>query len=200
MKISDQIRELAKVFLDGISANAADDVSPDDSPRLRAYLVLSHAVFEEAIEEAFREHFSSLEHIVKTGKAHRALIALALTIDRQQLTKYKKRNAPMDVIRLGKSAFESRVRANHGVKRNNIETLSQSAGIEWIEFEDHLDEELAHLTTLGTKRDEVGHLSPFNLRMSGISEDLTRSSVEEWVNNGLQATEKMIAYIQKYNS
>lgn len=191
MTPDEQIAKLDEAFLKSISIDAG--TVPDQTTRanLHAYLVLSHAVMEEHIESLFESYFQRLLSHLDDEKIPRACLTLAYSVaDRASATdklSYHKRSVRHEIERLGAPILAKAIKSNNGLKQNNVESLAQAAGVSWNEFDDALSTHLANLQSLGVRRGDAGHLSPFSGKLTAIEEVIHPSHVREWVNNGLNA-------------
>lgn len=111
-----------------------------------------------------------------------ALLSIGLQLDAQALP-IKSRNLKA-AVKLGARSYQALVKANNGVRYDNLKKLVASLGTDWRLFEQGLSTELADLDALGSKRGEVGHLSPFSNKSVQVTPRVYPDDVRGWVANG----------------
>ena len=88
------------------------------------------------------------------------------------------------------------IKKNHGVKQYNLKQLARYLGITWDAFENANTFQVVQLNTLGSKRGEAGHLSPFSDKNEGLTEDIGPDQVREWVGDGVSAVKGIKIYLE----
>jgi len=163
-----------------------------------AYLVLAHAVLEETIEAAFERHFQRLVSWFDSRtlplESARLLFAMREWMPESYVPSFKKRDL-VGIVRAAHKPFLAEVRGNHGIKPHNIENLARLVGLDWNRFEAALNTQMEDLRTLGTKRGDAGHLSPYSEKAVALSRQDYPENVREWVNAGRDAVLGVIAHL-----
>jgi hypothetical protein len=200
MDIVSQLEHVEQALLSSVTTEFPDALTDTEKTATHAYLVLSHAVLEEHLEDIFEAHFRRLldwlsEDFVPIDVA-RLTFSVAEWLPRKIDVTYKKRSVPGTI---GSPAvleeFRRQVRNNHGLSPDNVLDLSKLIGLDWGQFENALNSELADLKNLSSKRGEASHLSPFTARAVKLSRQDYPDNVKEWVTLGRDAITSIGAYL-----
>jgi hypothetical protein len=81
------------------------------------------------------------------------------------------------------------------LKEKNIKKLAEGLGVQWGDIETHLTNQLADLDTLGAKRGEAGHLSPFSPKTLALTEQAYPADARAWVEAGRDAILALKAFL-----
>ncbi|MFF4891218.1 HEPN domain-containing protein [Micromonospora chersina] len=201
MDLSSQLAWLESTLLAQVSTPFPDPWNKDEKAAIAAYLVLTHACIEEALEDAFSRRLDRLIEMVEDGT--QVPIALArlgldagLQLPEKSRVPYRKRHLKGTLKAFAEYYRRSVILMNHGIKAENLEKMASGAGVDWEEFEASLTEALADLSTLGAKRGSVGHLSPFTEKSAVITSRVDLSDIRSWVEaaqNAVGAVEAALA-------
>lgn len=199
MDLVDQVGLLDDLLLTSVDTEFPDPLTERERAAVSAYLVLGHACIEEFLEDAFAEHFNRLAEWLSTPVVPRhaaaLLFSIGLRLDETEVP-YKRRNLKAAVA-LGSDRYTGGlVRANHGIKPANLKKLVAGVGLDWVIFDQDLSGELADLDTLGSKRGEAGHISPFSGKAVEVTEEVYPDTVREWVSNGRDAAIKIERHLK----
>ncbi|WP_423462941.1 HEPN domain-containing protein [Promicromonospora sp. MS192] len=198
MNLSAQLDHLDRLLLSGVQVQFPDELPDEEKAMINAYVVLSHAVIEEFIEDLFEGHFRRLSGWLVSPMVPAETVRLALAIadwlPEKQMPTYKKRTLE-GMFKAAKSALVIQLRNNHGIKDHNISQMASLVGVDWRSMDAALNAKLADLTTLGSKRGEAGHLSPYTERAKAITRQTYPDDVREWVENARKACVAMEEYL-----
>lgn len=198
MTPEEQIRLLDETLISTIATEFPNPLTDAEKAKVRAFLVLSHAVLEEHVELAFENHFDRLSAGMKSEHVPSECVRFAFAFGHHipaAEAGYKDRDTISLIDGLGKSKFQKIVSSNHGLKTNNIQGLAKGVGLHWPSLEDSLNLELNDLDTLGTKRGTAGHLSPFTDKVTQISNSDGPDDIRSWVYAGVSAVESLNEYL-----
>jgi hypothetical protein len=136
---------------------AGDTLAADEQFKTHAYLMLACALVEEHIESLFGAYVAE-RAAINDGRVHECFISLTARFSGDLIGQNSGRlpTAQAALPTLVGLYSTKVIKANNGVKRQNIETLAKPLGLG-----DRLDmcEELfTPLNTLGAKRGAVAHL------------------------------------------
>jgi hypothetical protein len=191
MDLESQIVFLRDKLLAPAGTRFPAPLTTEDQILVSSFLVLAHAAIEEAIEDFFTLHLKSLIGFTSACSVP-ADLARAFFHLRASADSMIHGQGPLATTTIGKVCLaiydRDYIRPNNGVKLDNVKKLASGAGIYWTDFEDALNVELSDLTTLGTKRGSVGHLSPFTVKPVAITTATDPSDVHTWVESGVFAT------------
>lgn len=203
MDLEAQIIFLRDKLLAPISTQFPDPLSDEDRVAVSSFLVLAHAAIEEALEDLFTLHLKTL---VQFSVAESAPIGLARLCFHMRTSAENMVNGqgPLSTHAMGRicqAAFNRDfIIPNNGLKLENVKKLASGAGLYWTEFEDALNVELSDLSTLGTKRGSVGHLSPFSMKSTAITTSTDPSDVLNWVESGVSAIKAIERFLDASRS
>lgn len=165
---------------------------------INAYVVLCHAVIEEFIEDLFESHFRRLAGWLVSpmvpAETARLAYAIADWLPDDHRSSYKKRSLDATFKAAG-PALAAKLRHNNGIKEPNISSMASLVGVDWRQMDAALNAHLVDLTTLGSKRGEAGHLSPYTERAEAITRLTQPDEVREWVRNARKACLAMQTYL-----
>lgn len=200
MDLRVQIATLDKLLLAGIETGVPDALTQEERAAVRAYLVLGHACIEEFIEDAFLRHLDEVglpigRSGVPSGSAS-LMFSIGVRLPEGKRGKYSDRTLPGLVERY-RDEYERLVAQNHGIKTQNIRRLAEGAGVIWRHFDEALEAELITLETLGAKRGEAGHTSPFSDRSVGVDLEIYPEEAREWVEGGCTAALELKRYLKQ---
>lgn len=201
MDLRSQLNHLDQVLLSSVTTQFPGLLSDAEKTTTHAYLVLSHAVLEEHLEELFDAHFQRLLSWLDADLVPAEVVRLAFGITdwlpKSVDVSYKNRSVP-GVIKANPIAKEFRrlIGQNHGLGPSNVNGLAKLVGLDWKAFENFHVQELADLQNLATKRGEAGHLSPFTERSVMLSRQDYPDNVREWVEAGRSAVTKIGVYLK----
>lgn len=200
MELAAQIETLDTQLLKPISTEFPDPLGAHENASVRAFLVLTHACFEEALEDAFEEHAVALSRLCEGHLVARPAVEFAMSAgyglaSADLKVPYSKRTLST-MVHMALGRVPGIVRSNNGIKNNNIRKLAEVVGINWSDFEFRLSSALDDLETLGAKRGESGHLSPFSPKTFGLKQSIYPDDARGWVTDALAATSNIIAFLQ----
>ena len=192
MDAAAQIRTLEGAFLSSIATEFPDPLTEPERANLHAYLVLAHSVLEEEIESAFEEYFDRVAATMTGDLIPKAAVLLTYAVrdkipEKAQIS-YKLRDVLPFVRGIGRTVIETAIKANNGLKTDNVKNLAEAVGIHWIPFEQSVSTALLDLDTLGTKRGSSSHLSPFSPKTTSITSSFDPDDVRKWVQDGVAAS------------
>jgi hypothetical protein len=192
-----QIAFLDDLLLTAVATEFPDPLTETERASVSAYLVLTHACIEEFLEDAMGRHFECLTAFLASPIVPRAAGAVLLTIGLEldpQKFPVKGRNLKAAVGR-GTRWYKGLIRANNGIRYDNLKRLVAGLGTDWSVFEQALAVELADLDALGSKRGEVGHLSPFSAKSVQVTPRIYPEDVRGWVANARVAALAIERYL-----
>lgn len=194
-----QIRTLEGAFLSAIETEFPDPLTEQERANLHAYLVLAHSVLEEEIESAFEEYFDQVAATMQGDSMPKATLLLTYAVrdkipEKAQIS-YKLRDVIPFVQGIGRTVVASAIKANNGLKTDNVKNLAEAVGIHWSLFEQSVSTALLDLDTLGTKRGSSSHLSPFSPKTTSITSSFDPDDVRKWVHDGVAASSAIRAYL-----
>lgn len=199
MELEAQIEQLDAALLTQVQASFPSKLSDTDRVLVNSYLVLGHATLEEYLELSFERHFRRMcgwliadfvpLECVRFSYAIADLLA-------EEKTAYTRRHTAQLIRNRGLAAFQSKLRQNHGLKSHNVQSLAQTVGLHWPDFEQHLNVQLSDLDTLGAKRGSAGHLSPFTENVTEITASDGPDDVRNWVEGGCTAVKSIDSYLR----
>lgn len=200
MELKQQVDHLDAVFLAAVSTEFPEPLSMGERAMVSSYLILSHAILEEALEDAFLEHFDGL--IVADEGASVSMevvrVAFAIGLDLQENeAPYSNRNLVGLLKGLGRRRVQTAIFANNGLKATNVKSLAKSVGLQWTNFEQALELELIALSTLGSKRGAASHLSPFSSKAVALDPSVRPDDVRIWVNDALKSVLRIRSELQR---
>jgi hypothetical protein len=199
--LSTQLAFLDETLLARVATQFPDALNDAERAAVSAYLVLAHACVEEYIEDAFRLHFGSVMNMARWPlvpmAVGEALLAVGLSLPEAKRAPYRSRTL-IGMTKAGSTHYEHVVvGANHGIRTGNLKKLAEGCGVNWQEFEAVLSSRLADLDTLGAKRGEAGHLSPFSSKQLAVSAQAYPDDVRGWVEAGRDAAVAVRAYLSE---
>lgn len=198
MDLVNQLNHLDALLLSTVSTEFPDPLTDEEKAATNAYVVLSHAVLEEYIEDAFERHFARLAAWLDspTVPLEAAKLALALGdwVKEDKRVAFKKRQISGYVKGL-QSSMRSQLGQNHGIKATNIQHMARLVGVDWPALEAELSTALADLSTLGSMRGEAGHLSPFSERAVRITRQAYPDDVRSWVRSARDGAMAISGYL-----
>jgi len=198
MELAAQVAALEEMLLSGIETEFPAPLKDVEKVAVSAYLVLSHACIEEYVEDVFLSHFDRVSELSRLPIAPRALAsltfasALFLPEAKIKVMSYKSRTLKGALAAARGTYVGSFINRNDGLKASNIKRLAEGVGIEWDRLEARFVDELVDLDTLGAKRGEAGHISPFSA--PAVTERIYPSQARQWVGAGRDA----IVAIQRF--
>jgi hypothetical protein len=178
-----------------------DPLTDKEKASTHAYILLAHAVLEEQIETTFERHYDRLVGRLVADMVPMETVRLVYAV-REWLPKsfevpYRKR-ALGELLRTGaRKHFVSQIKLNNGIKPDNIEKLASLVGLDWRAFDDRLVNELEDLRTLGVKRGEAGHLSPYTEKSVRLTRQDYPENVREWIHAGRDAVVSISSYLDR---
>ena len=197
MDLESQVRALRQLTIDSIPSTFPLPLPPESRMAVNAFVVLAHACIEEFIEDLFMTYATTVSQAASEGVSHRDYAALAYSAGSNAKDKASFRARSIEHVMRSALEFVGRqVAANHGVKASNIERLAECAGLDWTEFDNALSGAIADLTTLGAKRGDAGHLSPFTTKSVFLSDIDGPEDVVRWVDEGVTAARAIEAYLE----
>jgi hypothetical protein len=200
MDLVGQLNHMDDVLLKGIKTEFPDLLSNPEKAALNAYIVMSHAILEEYIEDIFTQHYERVASWVVSPQVPletaRLFFAIAESFSEKeyQSLPFKSRNTT-GITALGRKLFKVVVNNNNGLKVHNIQSLAKGTGLDWQDFEADLNVSLADLNSLGGKRGEAGHLSPFSDKAVQISQNDYPDDARAWVVAGRDAVLSIASYL-----
>lgn len=198
--LREQLSHLADAILKPIATEFPDPLSESDRALVSAYLVLSHAVLEEALEDAFTATYDRLamslgERLVPI-EAARFVYSVCRWVPESVHSGQNPKNLHPFISKACRREFTKKIDSNNGLKTANIKSLSKLLGLDWDAIEDLYATQLADLDNLGSKRGAAGHLSPYSAKATGLTANVDPQDVRRWVDSGLAA----ITAVQQYLS
>lgn len=198
MDLSEQLRKLDEAILGAVETDFPEPLSESGRALVSAYLVLAHAVLEEALEDAFSEVYDRLaqslsEKFIPVESAH-FVYAVSRWVPEKISNGQAAKNLHPFLTKACRQEFVKKISSNHGLKAENVKSMSKLLGLDWDVIEDRFNSELADLNTLGSKRGSAGHLSPYSVKATGLTTNVDPEDVRGWVASGLVA----ITSVQKY--
>jgi hypothetical protein len=194
-----QLDHLEIAFLSRIETEFPDPLSEIEVAHVRAYLVLAHAILEEYVEKQFELHFDRLVTELQNETVARECVLFAYSVSENLPVRlrlaYKKRDVIQLLKKPARDEFLRILEQNNGLKTENIQNLASFIGLDWTEFDDAFNSELADLNTLGVKRGSAGHLSPYTSKVTSIAQNSGPDDVRSWVNAGRDAVLKLELYL-----
>jgi len=189
----DQLDEIDQTLLTQVRTSPPDPLTSKERTLTRSYLLVAHALLEEAIESIFVSHFDNARVAVSAGRFAPStllpLYAAALEWGIDIPTYHKRKWNGFLSSKLADAHVTDAVRKNHGLKEQNVQDLAKLVGIEWAVIDDAPGVSLAALSTLGAKRGVAGHTSLFSGSNEQLAGEEYPSNVREWVS---QAAESVI--------
>lgn len=189
------------MLLSSVQTEFPNSLTDNEKVAVSAYLVLAHACIEEYAEEVFLAHFDRLSELSRLPLAPRAVAELSFAIASslpegvQNTMTYKTRTLAGAVTAGRKHYVGSFVQKNDGLKEKNIKKLAEGIGVEWSRIETHLLNQLTDLNTLGAKRGEAGHVSPFSPKVPAVVEQPYPAHARGWVEAGRDAVLALEAFL-----
>lgn len=198
MDLGAQLEHLDGLLLSTVRTAFPDLLTDEEKATTHAYLVLSHAVLEEHLEAAFETHYDRLAGWLVADmvplESARLAYAVREWLPKELEVSYKKRSL-RGLVTAARTHFVSKIKDNHGIKPENVEGLARLVGLDWKAFERSLDTQLEDLRTLGKKRGEAGHLSPYTDKAVTLTRQDYPENVREWVHGGRDAVSDIVAYL-----
>jgi hypothetical protein len=200
-----QLGQIDRTLLGPVKTAPPDLLTSEERSQTRAFLLLAHALLEEAIETIFLSHFRDASAIIASGKAVPTELlpfyASVLEWGSEKLPTYAKRKwLGFISSQTAEEHVTNVVRKNHGLKEDNVKELAKLVGIEWAVIDDAPGIELGALTTLGVKRGVAGHTSLF----SGLNQSLLGEeypvNVREWVEQAAKSVIELEAVISRLST
>jgi hypothetical protein len=201
--LGSQLELLDKLLLTSVKTEFPDQLSDSEKASVNAYLVLSHACVEEYVENVFLRHLDRLINLCCMPLVPRELaelcIAVGLHLPESMRANATYKTRTLEGIALAwRRAYQTvNVRQNNGIKASNIMKLAEGIGLNWNDCESTLLTSLADLDTLGAKRGEAGHVSPFSPYAVAVTEQAYPDHAREWVVGGLKATLAIESYLSR---
>lgn len=198
MDLSAQLNHLDRLLLSTVITAFPDPLTDEEKAATNAYVLLAHAVLEEHLEDAFEMHYARLKGWLVSSmvplETARLVFAMAYRMPKDHRVPYKKQSLA-GMATSDRATFRTEVRGNHGIKSDNLAKLAGLVGLDWKEFDDALNSELADLDTLGSKRGEAGHLSPYTEKAVHITRQIYPEEVRDWVAAARDASVAVCAYL-----
>jgi hypothetical protein len=193
-----QLDHLDNLLLSGVSTTFPDELTDEEKAATNAYLVLSHAVLEEFLESVFESHFDRLAgwligDLVPLEVA-RLMFAAGELLPSHTLPTYEKRSLTY-MKKACKAFFLKELSQNNGLKPDNLKKLARLVGLDWAAFDGELSSQLADLQTLGVRRGDAGHLSPYSTKAIFLTRQDYPENVREWVHGGRDAALTVRSYL-----
>lgn len=200
MDLIAQLEHLDELLLSTVTTTFPDPLTDEDKASTHAYVVLCHAVLEEHLEAAFEAHFDRLRGWLVADMVPLEVARLAFAVSEwlpdDLAVTYRKRSL-CGLVGAARKPFVRQVGSNHGIKPENVEGLAKLIGMDWKKFEASLNQELEDLRTLGSKRGEAGHLSPYTEKAVNLTRQDYPENVREWVNGGRDAVLAIVRYMDE---
>jgi hypothetical protein len=202
MDLLAQLNWLDSALLSRVTTAFPDPFNPEEKAALAAYLVLTHACIEEALEDAFEAHANALVAMVHAqNNVPLAVVRFSLHAGLNQpsnmRTSFRTRRLRGTLIAAVTNYKKSVIEQNHGIKQENMLSLAEGVGLEWEDFELALNNAISDLSTLGAKRGSVGHLSPFTTKSALLTARVDVADVRSWVKNAERAVGEIVTYLDK---
>lgn len=198
MELAAQLEHLDRVLLSTVTTAFPDELTDEDKAATHAYLVLAHAVLEEHLEAAFDRHYDRLSGWPVSDliplEAARLAFAVRDWLPKELEVSYKKRSL-RGLVGAAKACFSGHIRDNHGIKPDNVSSMCRLVGLDWKDFESALNQSLEDLRTLGVKRGEAGHLSPYTDKAVRLTRQDYPDNVREWVAGARDAVDAISNYL-----
>jgi hypothetical protein len=194
-----EIAALDAYLLASVKTVAPDTLPTDEATGIRAYLILAHAAVEEFVEAAFEQFVSEALLPDPNGRVSPGLYLTLLQFSGEiggQLQ--RSRRAPMAVVKMLPGYYTTKVlNPNNGVKPANVQTLALGAGLDWPAFEVSCSGLLPTLSTLGSRRGEVAHLSAVPVTPGrGVRTTLYAADVRSIVGAVMGALPELLNHLQ----
>ena len=200
MDLFAQLDHLDRLLLSDVNTVFPAPLTDKEKAATNAYVLLAHAVLEEHLEDAFEMHFTRLAGWLIAPmvplETARLVFAMAYRIPEKRRVAYKKQSLA-GMASAGRESFKLEVRGNHGIKQDNLAKLAGLVGLDWQQFDDALNSQLADLHTLGSMRGEAGHLSPYTEKAVHITRQIYPEDVREWVVAARDASVAVCAYLDE---
>jgi len=199
--IASQVALLDKMLLSDVKTEFPYPLANEEKVAVSAYLLLAHACIEEYAEGIFLDHFDRLGELSRSPITPRAVVqlgfavALSLPEATRKTMAYKTRTLEGALNAGRKNYLGSFVKKNDGLKEKNIQKLAEGVGVQWGDIETRLNSQLADLDTLGAKRGEAGHLSPFSPKTLTLTEQAYPADARAWVEAGRDAVLALKAFL-----
>ena len=200
VRLAAELDHLDRLLLGTVSTTFPGSLTADEKATTHAYLVLAHAVLEEYLENTFEAHFERLLGWLCADQVPMEVARLAFAMPEwfpQEFTVAYKKRELAKYMPLARKEFAKRVRASHGLKSDNVADLARLIGLDWKRLESELNLQLIALDTLGSRRGEAGHLSPFTDKAVSLSNQDYPDNVREWVHGGRDAVEAIASYLDR---
>jgi hypothetical protein len=191
MNLEEQIAVLDQTLLSAVASEFPAEMTPQEQALTHGFLVLAHAVLEEHLEQIFEDYFDALAGCLSKDLVPAEAVAFAFAVGKNSTGSgwpgYKRLNLQSYVKHSIRREFVIQVGRNHGLKASNVQSLAEQVGIDWVDFEDRLNAQLADLSTLGSKRGSAGHLSPYTIKVTNLTSSDYPHDVRKWVQLGIDA-------------
>ena len=201
MLLAQQLHLLDDAFLASVTTPFPAPLTPREKALTHAYLVLSHAVLEEHLEQVFERHYDRLVGWLGAEmvplEAARLTFAVSEWVREDLKVGFKTRDMTEFIGKAAKKDFMTHIRKNNGLKATNVEGMAKLLGLSWKNFEDELFVHLSDLDNVGSKRGAAGHLSPFTAQTTELSANDYPEDMREWVDSGREAVEAIEAYLDR---
>jgi hypothetical protein len=185
VKLHEQLEFLDATLLSSVTSEFPNPLADLEKAAINAYLVLCHACIEEFIEDIFNDHLRRLSEMTTMPLVPRdvagLLHAVGALLPESKRAPYKTQSLAGIATAASLHFEKSVLKENHGIKTRNILHLAKHVGLNWGDFESGLLTHLADLDTLGAKRGEAGHLSPFSAKTLTITRLVYPDEVRVWV-------------------
>lgn len=198
VELEAQVELLERLLLANLTTAFPTPLSPEEQVALSAYVVLSHACIEEYIEDMFLAQYDRLSTSGESALIPQELARLSLSVGIElpeaMRVSYKTRTLEA-TLRAGRENYIRLIKANHGIRPANIMKLARGVGLDWMAFEDALSSQLADLDTLGAKRGQAGHLSPFSSKAMMVVQHADPDDVRDWVSAARDSALRVDEYL-----
>lgn len=200
MRINEQLAHLDTLLLSTVTTQFPEPLTDAEKATVHAYIVLTHAVIEEYIEDGYLDHFDRLSAWADYPSIPEASVRMIVTF----AFKFPGKGAnpggskPLsDLVKAARGFVEGAVKGNNGIKSANLESLSKALGVDWLDMDAQLSSGIADLEALGARRGEAGHLSPFTDKAVKLTRQVYPDDVRAWVNRASAAAEAIIDYLEE---
>ena len=199
MDLEAQLSQMDDFLLRDIMTEFPNELTDEEKARSNAYLVLAHAILEEYIEDAFKRHYDTLcgwLSSVDLVPVELVRLAFAAGIASKGSVGAKVHTLEENITAFRANIYEE-VRKNNGVKSSNLKKLAAIGGLDYAALEAQLATELIDLESLGSKRGDAGHLSPYTEKALYLTRTDYPENVREWVDSARLAAVSIARYLEK---
>ncbi|MBM7861890.1 hypothetical protein JOD27_005719 [Lentzea nigeriaca] len=190
-KLREDISHLAAVLVPTVPVDEVP--SPEESLKIRAFIVLAHSAIEEAIED--RMH-SAVKEALKCagGTVPTIAVPLAVKYSPDLIGQNGGKVPDFDgcIAKLAPLYFTNVIKANNGIRRQNIDKMLKPLGYDSTALGEGVEDALSALDTLGAKRGASAHTL-----VVAAEEVIHPSQATEWVNQALDGADLVVDAILK---